>query len=334
MRDDRSPWRFAAYCGHVNQPLKSLSPAPGAQRSRRRLREKEVFTCPRPRGGARRLPSPTRLAPQPCPLVCRRCGARFEPRPVSIREECVGPLEPAADPGRRPPTRQEIEARPRSIWRYREWLPILGEPVVSLDTGFTPFMDAPALARALGVRRALVKNDAVSHHVQSFKDRGGGRAQRRRRLRPPHRRLRLDRQPRELRRRPGGARRPRGLDLHPGGPRAREGRRDRGLRAAPRARARDLRRREPALRPGRRSLRLGAREPEPAQLLRRGLEDDGLRDRRAARVAPPRRGHRADGGRSPRDEARRWAFRRARGREPRGGPLPAGCTGRRRPAAH
>jgi threonine synthase len=109
--------------------------------------------------------------PQPCPLVCRRCGARFEPRPVSICEECVGPLEPAYDPGRRLPTRQEIEARPRSIWRYREWLPILGEPVVSLDTGFTPLMDAPALARALGVRRALVKNDAVSHPTQSFKDR-------------------------------------------------------------------------------------------------------------------------------------------------------------------
>ena len=109
--------------------------------------------------------------PALAPLVCRRCGARYDPAPVAVCEQCVGPLEPAYDPARRLPTRKEIEARPRSIWRYRELLPILGEPVVSLDTGFTPLLEAPALARALGVRRALVKNDAVSHPTLSFKDR-------------------------------------------------------------------------------------------------------------------------------------------------------------------
>ncbi len=123
---------------------------------------------------AARLASPADAGssrPALAPLVCRRCGARFDPGPVAICEECVGPLEPAYDPARPLPSRREIEARPRSIWRYREWLPILGEPVVSLDTGFTPLLDAPALARALGVRRALVKNDAVSHPTLSFKDR-------------------------------------------------------------------------------------------------------------------------------------------------------------------
>ncbi len=115
------------------------------------------------------LATPSR--PELSPLVCRRCGARFDARPVAVCEECVGPLEPAYAPARALPTRSQIEARPRSIWRYREWLPILGEPVVSLDTGFTPLLDSPALARALGVRRALVKNDAVSHPTQSFKDR-------------------------------------------------------------------------------------------------------------------------------------------------------------------
>lgn len=109
--------------------------------------------------------------PELSPLVCRRCGARFEPRPVAVCEECLGPLEPVYAPERVLPTRWQLEARPRSIWRYREWLPVLGEPVLSLDTGFTPLLDSPALARALGVRRALVKNDAVSHPTQSFKDR-------------------------------------------------------------------------------------------------------------------------------------------------------------------
>jgi threonine synthase len=125
-----------------------------------------------PLSAARHAPSPV-LSPRPAlaPLACRRCGARFDPAPVAVCERCLGPLEPVYDPARPLPSRRGIEARPRSIWRYREWLPILVDPVVSLDTGYTPLLDAPALARALGVRRALVKNDAVSHPTASFKDR-------------------------------------------------------------------------------------------------------------------------------------------------------------------
>src|SRR5512138_1577262 len=127
-----------------------------------------------PLAAARTAPPAERaVLPGPAlsPLVCRLCGAEHDPAPVAVCESCLGPIEPAYDPGRRLPTRREIEERPRSIWRYREWLPILGEPTLSLDTGFTPLLDAPALARALGIRRALVKNDAVSHPTLSFKDR-------------------------------------------------------------------------------------------------------------------------------------------------------------------
>jgi threonine synthase len=110
-------------------------------------------------------------SPRLAPLACRLCGTPHPPAPLATCPECLGPLEPVYDPARPLPTRAEIEARPRSIWRYREWLPVLDAPVVSTDTGFTPLLDAPALARALGVRRALVKNDAVSHPTLSFKDR-------------------------------------------------------------------------------------------------------------------------------------------------------------------
>jgi threonine synthase len=122
---------------------------------------------------ARRAPSVDRAPARPrlTPLACRLCGAPHDPAPLATCPECLGPLEPAYDPARRLPTRREIDSRPRSIWRYREWLPIVDEPVVSTDTGLTPLVDAPALARALGVRRALVKNDAVSHPSLSFKDR-------------------------------------------------------------------------------------------------------------------------------------------------------------------
>jgi threonine synthase len=109
----------------------------------------------------------------PLSLACRNCGARFGARPIAICEECLAPLDPAYDPARSLPDRGEIAARAPSLWRYREWLPFEagGQPALSPDTGWTPLVDAPALARVLGVARAWVKNDAVSHPTLSFKDR-------------------------------------------------------------------------------------------------------------------------------------------------------------------
>jgi threonine synthase len=75
------------------------------------------------------------------------------------------------DPDRSLPDRAEIAARPRSLWRYREWLPFTGRPVRCLHAGWTPLIDAPRLASALGVSRCLVKHDAGSFPSLSFKDR-------------------------------------------------------------------------------------------------------------------------------------------------------------------
>jgi len=108
---------------------------------------------------------------RPRPQVCRACGAVHDPAPVAVCEQCLGPLDPVLDPGRPLPTREAIAARPRSLWRYREWLPFDGEPTLSLDTGGTPLVAAPRLAARLGVARAWLKNDAVSHPSLSFKDR-------------------------------------------------------------------------------------------------------------------------------------------------------------------
>ncbi|HYT84788.1 MAG TPA: threonine synthase [Gemmatimonadales bacterium] len=108
---------------------------------------------------------------RPRPQVCRACGAEHEPAPVAVCEQCLGPLDPVLDSRRPLPTREAIAARPPSLWRYREWLPFDGEPTLSLDTGGTPLVAAPRLAARLGVARAWVKNDAVSHPSLSFKDR-------------------------------------------------------------------------------------------------------------------------------------------------------------------
>lgn len=117
------------------------------------------------------LPAPPRATLTPHPQACRLCGTVYEPAPVAICEQCLGPLDPVRPAGITLPTRAEIAARPRSIWRYAEWLPFTGAPVWSLDTGFTPLVEAPRLAAKLGVARAWIKNDAVSHPTLSFKDR-------------------------------------------------------------------------------------------------------------------------------------------------------------------
>ena len=108
---------------------------------------------------------------RPLAQACRLCGAAQPAAPIAICEECLGPLEPVYDPDRPLPDAATIATRAQSLWRYREWLPFEGEPALSLDSGFTPLVEAPALARRLGVARLWVKNDSVSHPSLSFKDR-------------------------------------------------------------------------------------------------------------------------------------------------------------------
>ena len=108
---------------------------------------------------------------RPLPLACRLCGASQPAAPVAICEDCLGPLEPVYDPDRPLPDAAAIATRGGSLWRYREWLPFEGEPALSLDSGFTPLVESPALARRLGVGRLWVKNDSVCHPSLSFKDR-------------------------------------------------------------------------------------------------------------------------------------------------------------------
>jgi len=116
-------------------------------------------------------PVTCRLSLAARPLRCRSCGAERQAAPVAICDACLGPLEPVYDPARRLPDREAIGARVPSLWRYKEWLPFDGEPVSSLDSGFTPLVEAPALAQRLGVGRVWVKNDTVCHPSLSFKDR-------------------------------------------------------------------------------------------------------------------------------------------------------------------
>src|SRR6267154_3430902 len=106
-------------------------------------------------------------------LECRECGRKYAKDAIHVCEFDFGPLEAAYNYeaiGERI-SRDKISARPRSMWRYRELLPIEGEATVGQHTGFTPLIRARRLAQRLGVDELYLKNDTVNYPTLSFKDR-------------------------------------------------------------------------------------------------------------------------------------------------------------------
>lgn len=106
-------------------------------------------------------------------LKCRECGHEYPLEATHVCEFDFGPLEVVYDYDRMQGrlTREAIEARPRTMWRYRELLPIAGEPTVGAQVGYTPLVKADRLAKRLGIRELWIKNDTVNYPTLSFKDR-------------------------------------------------------------------------------------------------------------------------------------------------------------------
>ena len=106
-------------------------------------------------------------------LRCKECGHAYPLGARHVCEDvCFGPLEVVYDYEaiRNRVSRATIEAGPTSIWRYRDFLPIEGEPI-DVGTGFTPLLKANNLARRLGLKSLYIKNDGVNMPTLSFKDR-------------------------------------------------------------------------------------------------------------------------------------------------------------------
>jgi len=106
-------------------------------------------------------------------LKCRECGREYALGATHVCEFDFGPLEVAYDYERikKVLTREVILSRPQNMWRYRELLPVAGEPTVGRQVGYTPLIKADRLAKRLGIRELWVKNDAVNYPTLSFKDR-------------------------------------------------------------------------------------------------------------------------------------------------------------------
>lgn len=103
-------------------------------------------------------------------LSCRECGHQIPLAAEFACPQCFGPLEVAYDfPA---VTRESIEVGPKSIWRYRQLLPVPStvQQHPNTEPGLTRLIKADRLGAALGIRNLWVKDD-TGNPTHSFKDR-------------------------------------------------------------------------------------------------------------------------------------------------------------------
>ncbi len=106
-------------------------------------------------------------------LQCSMCQKEFPAKALYVCDVCLGPLEAVYDSDaiRRDLSREIIESRQPNLWRYREFLPLDGQPKTGFFSGFTPLIRATRLAEELGMKELYLKDDSVNHPSLSYKDR-------------------------------------------------------------------------------------------------------------------------------------------------------------------
>ena len=105
-------------------------------------------------------------------LKCRECPEEYDISPKYVCDMCFGPLEVSYnwDEIKKSVNKNSIINGPKSIWRYKSLLPIDGNDVIDIGTGFTPLLSADNLSDFLGLKKIWIKNDSVNP-TYSFKDR-------------------------------------------------------------------------------------------------------------------------------------------------------------------
>jgi threonine synthase len=106
-------------------------------------------------------------------LKCKECGNRAPIQPLHVCDACFGPYEVEYDYAKMKGkvTRESIQRGPLSLWRYRDLLPIEGEPRTGLHSGFTPLKRADRLATELGCSKLYIKDDSCNYPTYSYKER-------------------------------------------------------------------------------------------------------------------------------------------------------------------
>jgi len=107
-------------------------------------------------------------------LECSRCSGRYDAGQIQGTCECGAPLLARYDLDRAAGLTgpDQIAARPPSLWRYHELLPVTSAArEVGFGEGMTPLLPMRRLGRELGVPRLLMKDESPLP-TGSFKARG------------------------------------------------------------------------------------------------------------------------------------------------------------------
>jgi threonine synthase len=108
-------------------------------------------------------------------LTCTLCGQAHDAAvPQNVSTCCGKPLFAEYDlvAAARTLTKTALRSRGKSLWRYREVLPVKSEAdIVTLGEGCTPLLPAPRLGARHGLRRLFIKDEA-QNPTGSFKARG------------------------------------------------------------------------------------------------------------------------------------------------------------------
>ncbi|MDR2754159.1 MAG: threonine synthase [Planctomycetaceae bacterium] len=87
-------------------------------------------------------------------LECVACGAEYsaeELQTVCRNEDCKSILSAQYDFTANTLTKEELQRRPATMWRYREFLPVYdSENIVTLGEGFTPIIPLNSFGKATG----------------------------------------------------------------------------------------------------------------------------------------------------------------------------------------
>ena len=106
---------------------------------------------------------------------CIRCDCAYGPNdPTLVCKSCSSPLDIQynLDAIRDRVSRESLAGGIRSLWRFREFLPVTrDESIVSLQEGMTPLKQASRYGASIGVRELVLKLDYLNP-TGSFKDRG------------------------------------------------------------------------------------------------------------------------------------------------------------------
>ncbi len=111
----------------------------------------------------------------PSHLECTRCGKEHDSNSVqTVCRDCAGVLfaRYRLDDATKHLSKQILHSRVKSMWRYRELLPVKDESnVVTLGEGFTPILQLKKAGASTALKRLFMKDDGLIP-TGTFKARG------------------------------------------------------------------------------------------------------------------------------------------------------------------